>query len=77
MGEIQSSTIQILAELSKKRPTELTPLTRIESLDLDSLDTLEAVMKLEETFDIEIDAARFSMCDTIGDILAEINRVSP
>jgi acyl carrier protein len=76
MGEIQSSTIQILAEFSKRQPAELTSLTPIESLGLDSLDTLEAVMKIEEAFNIEIDTARFSMCDTIGDVLAEINRVS-
>jgi len=41
----------------------------LEELDIDSLTILEFVVAVEDTFDISLDDAQISTCDTIGDVM--------
>lgn len=41
----------------------------LEELDIDSLTILEFVVAVEDAFDISLDDARISACDTIGDVM--------
>ena len=41
---------------------------------MDSLDTLEAVMKIEDRFGVEIDPGEFSACESVSQIIAVIEQ---
>ncbi len=41
---------------------------RLESLDLDSLETLEFLNAIEDEFDIELADNEFVGCDTLGEV---------
>ncbi len=41
---------------------------RIKDLNLDSIDLLELLLKIEEKFDIEIDVVAFEKCETLGEV---------
>ena len=43
--------------------------TQIENLDMDSLELVDLIMALEQTFNIEIDDEKISQAKTIGDVV--------
>lgn len=72
MNEIELKVLEILSEVCKIPRSELDGNTSIESLGLDSLDNLDTMMKLEDAFSVELDAARFSLCMHVSDLISEI-----
>lgn len=77
MRERDSTVLRIIADVADLPLAELSGATSVESLGLDSLDNLEAMMRLEDAFGIELDAVRFSTCVSVGDILQEVAAAVP
>lgn len=65
---------RILSEQLGIDPKEITPETTIADLGVDSLDLVEALMNIEEEFDIEIDTDEAENFKSIGDLLEYIKR---
>jgi len=66
---------EIIVERLKVDPAEVTPdAAFVEDLRADSLDIVEMVMKLEETFDISIPDEDVEKIRTVGDAVAYIER---
>ena len=58
--------IRVIAKNKKVAPEELSPSTRFEDLQMDSLDALNMIFALEEEFDIDIpneEAAKMKSID--------------
>jgi acyl carrier protein len=53
--DIYGTIIKLLAEHTGKDAAEFTPETTFESLGIDSLETVEMVMELEEELDVELE----------------------
>ena len=47
--------------------------TQIENLDMDSLELVDLIMALEQTFNTEIDDEKISQAKTIGDVVKLID----
>ena len=47
--------------------------TQIENLDMDSLELVDLIMALEQTFNIEIDDEKIIQAKTIGDVVKLID----
>jgi len=47
--------------------------TQIENLNMDSLELVDLIMALEQTFNIEIDDEKISQAKTIGDVVKLID----
>ncbi len=66
-AQIQEKVSSALAERFDKEPSDLTASTRFaEDLDADSLELVEVVLDLEETFGIPIDESEMEDVKTIG-----------
>jgi acyl carrier protein len=52
---IYEMIIKLLAEHTGRNTSEFTPETTFESLGIDSLETVEMVMELEEELDVELE----------------------
>lgn len=57
----------ILAEHSDVDPSEITEATTFESLGIDSLDTVEMVMEMEEDLGVELELDE--KVETVGDMV--------
>ncbi|PWL90704.1 MAG: acyl carrier protein [Clostridiales bacterium] len=53
--DIYAMIINLLAEHTGRDASEFTPETTFESLGIDSLETVEMVMELEEELDVELE----------------------
>ena len=49
--------------------------TKIESLELDSLDCVEIVMEIEDDLNIKLEIGQILQCDTIGDLVCLIDSI--
>ena len=68
----------VVAEQLGLDPSEVVPEARIlDDLGADSLDVVELVMALEESFDIEVPDADMEMLQTIGDVAAYVEKKQP
>jgi len=69
---ISERVIDVIAQQIGVEPENVSRSSTMQSLGADSLDTVEAVMELEEEFDISISDDAFSdiACTTVGDIIA-------
>lgn len=69
--EIFEKAVQIIAEKAETDATDITLDTRLETLEIQSLELAEIVFDLEDEFDIEIemDAANaWDKLKTVGDV---------
>lgn len=57
MTTLEKITV-ILSNLSRTRQEEIHPETILENLGFDSFDTMEAIMLIEDEFEIEIDETK-------------------
>jgi acyl carrier protein len=71
--DTQSTVITILSEVLHVDKNTITPDATFESLGIDSLDKLEIVMKLEETFGIEIDDSQAETINSVAQAVAYID----
>ena len=68
----------VVAEQLGLDRSEIVPEARIlDDLGADSLDIVELVMALEERFDIEVPDADVEMLQTIGDVVAYVEKKQP
>ena len=63
---------KVLAEHIEADPSTITPESTFESLGIDSLDTVEMVMELEEELGIELELDE--KVESVGELLAFIER---
>lgn len=72
---IKSIIIEIINEqLSEKMTLDNIENVYLDDIDLDSLDRLEIIMRLEETFDIHIKDKEAGSWKTVRDIIEYIER---
>ncbi len=65
----------IFAEEFNFNSLEITEESSFSELGLDSLDLVEAVMRVEDAFSIEIPDEAFSQFRTVGDVVNYINNL--
>lgn len=70
--DIYATIIKLLAEHTGKAPSEFTPETTFESLGIDSLETVEMVMELEEELDVELELDQ--KVSTIAELTAFVEK---
>lgn len=73
--ETNSKVIVIVAEILNVDATTIKPDTSFESLGADSLDMLQIIMKLEETFGVEIDDEQAAEIKTVGEAATSIQQI--
>lgn len=66
---LRDEVITIVRANSNAKPDGLTDETLIRSIVLDSLDTQELVMELEDVFEIEIPDRDAQQLQTVGDVI--------
>lgn len=67
----------ILAEFTNVKVTEMKPNTNLlNDLDMNSLETMDAVIRFEEEFDIEIPDRDISLFRSIGDVTEYLSQKS-
>ena len=69
---IYDRIIKLLAEPTGKDASEFTPETTFESLGIDSLETVEMVMELEEELDVELELEE--KVATIGELVKFVEK---
>lgn len=75
MQQIQDKVIDILVQRLSVQPAQIRPDSRlIEDLGADSLDVVEIVMQLEETFGIEITDEQAENVRTVSELLEQLKR---
>ena len=69
MTDVERTVFEILRNTSQQPDLNITRSTKIESLQLDSVDNLEVIMKLEEFFGIDFDTAKITRLVSVGDLI--------
>ena len=72
MTEALSHVLEAVASVAADKTQGLSGETRIDSLQLDSLDEVEVLMALEDKLSVEIDQAQVNACRTLGDLAAMV-----
>lgn len=62
---------KLIAAHNDSNPADITPDTTFQSLGVDSLDTVELIMNLEDELDCQIDLDR--KVDTVGELAAFVD----
>lgn len=75
MTDICSAILEVVSSVRGDLAEPLSVETRIDSLELDSLDEVEILMEIEDRFGIEIDQALVNGCQTLGDLIALVDRM--
>lgn len=65
---IFEAVAKLIAEHNDSDPSEITPETSFQSLGIDSLDTVELMMNLEDIIDVQIELDR--KVETVGELVA-------
>lgn len=66
---------KIIAEVLNYKPEEIKPETRfVDDLGADSLDLLQIVLEIEQTFEISISDDELENIVTVADAVEEINK---
>lgn len=75
--DLEKKLLLIFKEFAvKKTNTALGLDTKIDNLDLDSLDILDLLMQIEIQLGVNLPAERFSLCYNIGDVMRLIESLS-
>jgi acyl carrier protein len=79
MTDIQNQVIEIICKYSAVDPTDMTAETRLEDINVVSLDVVEIIFDIEERFEIEIptnpDASTRLEFSTIGEIVEGVKSI--
>lgn len=73
--ETADKTIEIIAAFKEIDPATITVDTKLEDLEMDSLDALNLVFELEEAFDITIPDEQAFETKTIGEMVSGIEKL--
>lgn len=75
--EIIAAIKDVLVEEFECDPTKLTPEVRLfEDLDLDSIDAVDLVVRLQNQTGLKVKAEDFKAIRTLGDVAAVIERLA-
>ncbi|NLD51588.1 MAG: acyl carrier protein [Clostridiales bacterium] len=69
--DVFTKIAQAIAQRRGSDASQITPETRFDELQLDSLDVAELIMELEDEFSITIDMAQLGA--TVGDLVNLVN----
>ncbi|REJ75230.1 MAG: acyl carrier protein [Acidobacteria bacterium] len=70
--EIADKTISVIAEFKEMEKDKISVDTKLDSLEMDSLDALNLVFELEEAFDITIPDEQAFETKTVGEMVEGI-----
>lgn len=73
--EVAEKTINVIAEFKEVDAGSITVETKLEALEMDSLDALNLVFELEEAFDIMIPDEQAFETKTVGEMVAGIEQL--
>ena len=71
---VEETVKEIVIRIVRKPDIEFTPATTFKDLDADSLDIVQILVALEDTYDIEIDDEELKEIGNMGDFIAYIER---
>ena len=71
---VEETVKSIVTKIVRKPDSEFTPTTTFKDLEADSLDIVQMLVKLEDTFDIEIQDEELQGLASMGDFVAYIER---
>ena len=71
---VEETVKEIVIRIVRKPDIEFTPATTFQDLDADSLDIVQILVALEDTYDIEIDDEELREVGNMGDFIAYIER---
>ncbi|MCO6510291.1 MAG: acyl carrier protein [Aridibacter famidurans] len=74
-SEIAEKTISVIAEFKEIDKSAISVDTKLEDLEMDSLDALNLIFELEEAFDITIPDEQASETKTIGEMVEGIEKL--
>ncbi|QQS40084.1 MAG: acyl carrier protein [Acidobacteriota bacterium] len=74
-SEIAEKTISVIADFKEIDKNSISVDTKLEDLEMDSLDALNLVFELEEAFDITIPDEQASETKTIGEMVEGIEKL--
>ncbi len=74
-NETAKKTIAVVADFKEMPEDQITAETTLEELELDSLDSLNLVFEMEETFDITIPDEKAFEMKTIGEMIDGIEKL--
>lgn len=72
---VRETVLKTIADLLDRNAAEIKDDSDFESLGADSLDQVEIVMALEERFEIYIDDNDADQADTVGKVIAIVERL--
>lgn len=76
-GQLEQDILKVFKEFSTKhKETVLSLETRIEDLALDSLDTLDLLMQIDNYFKISLPVERFALCKNLQDVKRLIQSIA-
>ena len=71
---IEETVKNIVIKIVRKPDIEFTPTTTFKDLNADSLDIVQMLVALEDTYDIEIDDQELQKVTNMGEFIAYIER---
>ena len=75
MSEIQEKVVKIIVDKLCVKESEVTPeATFTGDLGADSLDTVELIMEFEKAFDLQIPDEAAEKIQTVGDVIALLEK---
>ncbi len=71
----KEKVIDVISQATKKNASEISETTNfIDDLNLDSLDMVELMMKMEDEFGVEIPEDETENLKTVGDVLSYLEK---
>jgi acyl carrier protein len=71
---VEETLKKIVTRVTRKPETAFSPKTTFEALDADSLDIVQILVALEDTYDIEIQDEELRELKNMGDFIAYVER---
>jgi acyl carrier protein len=71
---VEETLRKIITRVTRKPETAFSPETTFEDLDADSLDIVQVLVALEDTYDIEIQDEELQEIKNMGDFIAYVER---
>ncbi len=71
---VEETLRKIVTRVTRKPETAFSPETTFEDLDADSLDIVQVLVALEDTYDIEIQDEELQEIKNMGDFIAYVER---
>jgi acyl carrier protein len=74
MTSVEQRVIRIVARAAMVTEGTITPDTRLEDLDMDSLEQIECALAVEETFQVELGDPQVWRFRTVRDVIDAVQR---